>query len=143
MRVLLLKDIKGLGKKNDIKNVSDGHARNFLFPRGLAKPADQASVHEAEEVHKHDEEHILKLKKISREIGGLELKFYLKTDEKGSIFGSVGREDIRAELDKYIAGEEAEIKIPKPIKALGIHEAEVHFRKGIVAKARINVQPRQ
>ena len=143
MKVVLLADVRGLGKKNEIKNVSDGYAMNFLFPQKLAKKADAGAVSEVATIEKNEKETEERLKKLAREISGKNLQFSLKTGEHGAVFGSVGKEDILKSLRDagLVTKDRVEIKIPKPLKELGTHEVEVHFRKGITAKLKVTLQP--
>lgn len=143
MKIVLLADVRGLGEKNDVKNVSDGYAMNFLFPQHLAKKADAGAVGEVAVIQKNEKETEERLKALAREIGKSNLQFFLKTDKSGSVFGSVGKEDILTGLRdaNLITKDRVEIKIPKPFKELGTQEVEVHFRNGIAAKIKITIQP--
>ena len=143
MKVVLLADVRGLGKKNEIKNVSDGYAMNFLFPQKLAKKADAGAVNEAAMIQKGEKETEERLKKLARGLGEKTLRFKLKTDERGSVFGSVGKEDILNALRDagLVTKDRVEIKIPKPMKELGSNEVEVYFKKGIAAKIKVTIQP--
>ena len=104
MRVILLQDIKNLGKKDDIKNVSDGYARNFLFPKKLAKPTTEAALKELtkekyEETKKLSTEH-QKAKTLAEKLKTVVLNFKVKLGEKGRAFGSVTPVKIREALKK-------------------------------------------
>lgn len=151
MKIILLQDIKGLGKKFDVKEIKDGYVRNFLAPRGLAKIADEKSLKEIEiqkaEKERKDKETKENLEKLGREISQNELFFKAKTGEKKEVFGSVNKEMILAEIvRKHNAAESAEdieIKLAKPIKTLGRHEVEIDLGKGIVIKAPVIVEPEQ
>lgn len=143
MKIVLLADVRGLGKKNDVKNVSDGYAMNFLFPQHLAKKADAGAVSEVAVIQKNEKETEERLKALVRVIAKSNLQFFLKTDKSGSVFGSVGKEDILKGLRDtgLITKDRVEIKIPKPLKELGTHEVEVHFKKGITAKVKVTIEP--
>ena len=91
MKVLLLSDVKGQGKKGDVLNVSDGYARNFLFPRGLAVEATEGNVknvetQKANEVKKKAEE-LQKAKELAKKISDYTVKIEVKTGENGKLFG--------------------------------------------------------
>lgn len=143
MKVVLLADVRGLGKKNDIKNVSDGYGMNFLFPQKLAKKADSAALGEAAIAGKNEAETEKRLKELAFRISEKNLQFTLKTDGHGAVFGSVGKEDILNGLRGagLITKDRVELKIPKPLKELGTHEVEIRFKKGITAKIKITIQP--
>lgn len=144
MKVILLKDVRDLGKKNDIKNVSDGYGKNFLIARGLAKLATESGIKGVEVKNSYDEKDEKHLKELTKKISEKILEFYIKTDKHGSIFGSVNKEDILSGLRSagLITNDRIEIKIPKPIKELGDHEVEFSLRKGISGKltARLHSQ---
>lgn len=141
MKVILLSDVKGLGKKNDVKNVSDGHGKNFLIPQGLARIANVQGLGELTSIKKNEKEIEERIKSFAKKVSERELIFHLKTDKKGAIFGSVNKDEILAGMRdaKLITKDRIEIKISKPFKELGSHEAEVHFSKGIVAKLKIKI----
>lgn len=144
MKVILLSDVRGLGKKNDVKNVSDGYARNFLFPNKLARAADADGLGELNVHQKNEHETEERLKTVARLISERELEFKLKTDKKGAIFGSVTKEEILNGLRDagLTTKDRIEIKIPKPLKEMGAHEVEAHLKKGIVAKLKIKIVPK-
>ncbi len=138
MKVVLLKDIKGVGKKFEVKNVAEGYARNFLLPKGFAKPADDAglalkSSHESQEAAE-----LVRLKKIAEEIEKLKITFFVAGDAK-SVFGSVSREDVERELrargQKYF-----KLDLSKSIKTTGEHSLSVDLGKGIKAGLKITIE---
>jgi large subunit ribosomal protein L9 len=143
MKIVLLADVQGLGQKNDVKNVSDGYAMNFLFPQKLAKKADASALGEVAIVEKNETETKKRLKELAGRLSEKNLQFTLKTDKTGTAFGSVGKEDILKGLRDagFITKDRVEIKIPKPLKDLGTHEVEVRFKKGIVAKVKVTLLP--
>ena len=141
MRVILLTDVRRIGKKNDVKNVSDGYARNFLFPQNLARIADQEGLGELSTTKKNEKEIEDRLKRLANRMSELELIFKLKTDKSGAVFGSVNKDDILKGIRDagLITKDRIEIKISKPLKEFGAHEAEAHLPKGIVAKLKLNI----
>lgn len=149
MHVILLKDIKGLGKKNDVKNVNDGHARNFLIPKGFAKAATPETL----KGHKHAmavdtakaEAHTEKLKKLAAALKGREFTFYLKSDAKGSVFGSVNKDAVLAALrsEGGVSPERVDIHLEHPIREFGETKCPVEFQRGITSEIKIIVQPQQ
>jgi large subunit ribosomal protein L9 len=141
MKVIILEDIKGFAKKHDVKEAKAGYARNFLFPKNLAKPATEGALAELEkqkaEWEKKEEEAKAKLRETAKKLEGEEIIFELKTGEKNEVFGSVTKDDIL----KKISVKDAEVKLAKPIKSLGEHEVEVDLPKGIKAKVKITINP--
>ncbi|QQG45277.1 MAG: 50S ribosomal protein L9 [Candidatus Sungiibacteriota bacterium] len=121
MKVLLLQDITTLGKKNDVKDVSDGYARNFLFPRNLAKPATEAALknlvqQKVREEHEKSEEY-QKYKALVDKLKSLTLSFRVRIGEKGRAYGSVTAVKIRDALKKQgIEVNKEWVLLEEPIK---------------------------
>ena len=144
MKVILLADVKGTGKKGDVVEVSDGFARNMLFKKNLAKIATAVEVNSlqikknAEEFHKREE--IKRLTELSREINGKEVLCLVKAGEAGKIFGSVTNENVSAALKN--AGYEIDKKkivISAPIKKLGLYDVEIKLISGGPCKVKLKV----
>ena len=144
MKVILLADVKGTGKKGDVVEVSDGFARNMLFKKNLAKIATAVEVNSlqikknAEEFHKREE--IKRLTELSREINGKEVLCLVKAGEAGKIFGSVTNENVSAALKN--AGYEIDKKkivISAPIKKLGMYDVEIKLISGVPCKVKLKV----
>jgi len=137
MKVILLQDIKSLGKKFDTKNVKNGYARNFLLPQKLARTATKETIKELEKQkaawQKKEEEIKNKLEALAKEISEKEFKFALKIGKKGEVFGSIAKNDIKAlictdknkDLQMYL--QNLEINLDKPIKTLGEHQVEINL----------------
>lgn len=144
MKVILLLDVKGTGKKGDVVEVSDGFARNMLFKKNLAKPATAVEVNslkikkDAEEFHKREE--IKRLTELSREINGKEVLCLVKAGEAGKIFGSVTNENVAAALEKIgYAVDKKKIVLSSPIKQLGFYDVEIKLISGIPCKIKLKV----
>jgi len=147
MKVILLKDIQGLGKKNDVKDVNDGHARNFLIPKGFAK----AATPDALKGHQHAvavdavkaEEHRKKLEALARSLEGRRFTFHLKSDDKGSVFGSVNKDAILAALraEGGVGPERVDVYLDHPIREFGETKIPVDLQRGISATVSVIVQP--
>ncbi len=140
MKVIFLSDVRNVGKKYEIKEVSDGYARNFLLPNRLAEPATATAVKKVEsmkaEHEKEDRELIARLEAIAAKIAGTKLQFAVKTDRSGAVFGSVNKESILKALrdHKIIGAERVEIDLKYPIKEVGEYTVDVGLKKGVVAK---------
>ena len=125
MKVILLKDIKGTGKKGEIINASDGHARNYLIPRGLAKEATDGSVRQLEHQNaskvKKEEETFEQAKKLAEEINKLEVTFKTKAGEGGRLFGSITSKDVvdMIKTKHNIEIDKKKITLDQPIRTLG------------------------
>lgn len=140
MKVILLQDIKGIGRRGEIKNVSDGHAKNLLIPKGLVKVATGHATHvlevQKESRAKQQAAIETELRTIAKMTAEQPLPFYTKVGKHGEVFGSVTKHDIEEAIKarlSSLAREHATIKIDleKQIKTLGAHEVAVHFGHGI------------
>jgi large subunit ribosomal protein L9 len=140
MRVILLKDIKGIGKKLDVKEVKDGYGRNFLLARGLAEAATSDALNKLEAQKKIWEagyqKLVTKLKEEARKIEALSLNFKMKVGEKGETFGSVSHKDIEMELAKH-GCKNVKIELEKSIKTVGEHSVLADLGEGIKAKLKV------
>ncbi|MBI4155706.1 MAG: 50S ribosomal protein L9 [Candidatus Zambryskibacteria bacterium] len=131
MKVILLKDVSKVGQKYDIKNVADGHALNFLIPRGIAKAATPAALQQIEQMKKTD----LTLRQIQGElllknletIKGLKLNLKEKANDKGHLFAGITKERLTEEILKTarLNIPPESIKLDKPIKEVGEHKVVV------------------
>lgn len=140
MKVVLLEDIKGSGKKGELINVSDGYARNYLFPRKLAKEANSQAMNElknAEEakVHKIKVE-TDNAQNTANLINGKSVKLYAKAGQGGRLFGSITAKEIAEELKKQfkVDIDKRKISLDGDIKAFGTYECEIKLYNGITAK---------
>jgi len=142
MKIILSADIKGVGKKNEIKDLSPGYVRNFLLPKKLATLATPQALKllEIQKKKESEEEGKTKelLEKLKEEKG---LVFYLKVGPNQEIYNSVTAEEIEREFTSR-GFPDAKVKLERPIKALGETEIEVNLGKGIAEKITIAVQPR-
>lgn len=130
----------------DIKEVSDGYARNFLFPKKMAIPATSEAIKNTERIRvekeKESQEFSKNIKRISEELSGKKIRFFLKADENGKLFGSVNKDAILKALreNRFVSKERPEIKIEHPFKELGEYEIEIHLQKGIKTKLKISIE---
>lgn len=154
VQVILLKDVRDFGRKGEVKNASDGYARNFLIPRGLAKIATEraAAELEKEKAGKAAKEaaEIEKNKKIAGEIGKLEIKFQAKSAgplrlgneaSAKTIFGSIGAQKIVEALgEKGFSIGKDQIDLKSPLKTIGEHFIKISLGGGIEAKVKAVVE---
>lgn len=146
MKVILLADVKGTGKKGDVVEVSDGYARNMLLKKKLAKEATAVEINslkikkEAEEFHRAEE--LKRLTALAKEINGKTVECRVKTGggEENKIFGSVTSEMVAAALDKSGYDiDKKKIVLPAPIKQLGVYEIGIKLVSGVPCKIKLNV----
>ena len=144
MKVILKQDVRGQGKKGELVNVSDGYARNYLFPRGLAAEADAAAMNELKNKEEADRFREEQDKKAASEtaavLSGKVLKITAKAGQGGRLFGSVTTKEVAEELKKQFGADVDKRKIQMAdIKAFGTYEAEIRFNFGISAKMSVMV----
>ena len=145
MKVILKADIKGVGKKVEVINASDGYARNFLFPKNLAVEANKENMSKLKakqdsakyQKDKEKEEAI----KVADKLSKILLKIKVKAGENGKIFGGVSAKEIAQELSKEykIEVDKKKIDLKETIKTLGVHNVEIKLFEGVVGKLRIDV----
>lgn len=131
MKVILLKDISGIGRKHDVKDVSDGHARNFLFPRGLAQEANASRLKQVESLRKASEEgqrvqKELLLKNLEA-LKGVRISLSGKANEQGHLFKGIHKEEIVSALHSgaHVELLPEHLLLEHPIKATGEHVVSV------------------
>ena len=140
MKVLFLKDIKGVGRKGEIKEVSDGYARNMLFPKMIAEPATHDAEKRLKDKRASEEKKANDFSLKIKEIEGKSFSFPIRVGEKGEIYGSVKKEDIEKKLkNEGLSG--ALVMLDKPIRHIGEHEIEVTIGRGVKGKINISVVP--
>ena len=141
MKVVLKQDIKSIGKKDEIHEVSDGYARNYLVPRGLAAEANAAAVNEvrtkAAAKEHHAAEELAAAKELAAKIKGQTVVIQAKAGSGGRLFGSVTAKDVAAALSRKLGVTVDKRKISlgvKEIKAFGSYTAEVRLHTGVSAE---------
>jgi len=146
MKIILREDVRNIGKKFDVKEVSDGYARNFLFPNDLAEPATAGAVKKLEtmkaEQNKGEREFHAHLTELARKIAGTKLEFELAADKSGAIFGSVNKESILKALREHglVTKERVDIDLKHPIKEVGEHKVPIDFKNGVTAEITVVVK---
>ena len=145
MKVILLQDVKSQGKKDQIINVSDGYAKNFLFPKGLAKPADAQSLNDIKN-KKAAEEHRIAVeraeaKAIAEKLEGIMLKISASSGADGKLYGSITSKDIVEALAAQagITIDKRKILSDEPIRTYGAYTREVKLFPEIVGKIHLTV----
>lgn len=144
MKVILKADVKGLGKKGELVNASDGYARNFLLPKQLAVVADAQNVTEmknaeASKQHKYDTEKA-QAEAYAKILNGKTLQFKCKGGAGGKMFGSVSSKEIAAKIKNELSVPVEKKKVSVPdIKAFGTYTATVKLFQGVTADVKIQV----
>ena len=145
MKVILLCDVKGHGKKDQIVEVSDGYARNFLFPQKKAVAADAKATSELKSKEEAKQYRISEDRKVAQALADklkdTEIDIKMDHGADGRLYGSVTAKDIAAELSKKVSAEidKRKIIIKEPIKAYGKYSIEIKILADISAKFIVNV----
>ena len=143
MKVLLLADVKGQGKKDTIVNVSDGYARNFLFPKKLAVAADAKTMNEVknkEEARKfHEEQERQAALELKSRFEGIVVKLYATAGSDGKFFGSITSKEISEALESQhkISVDKRKIHLSDPLKSFGTFAVDVKLYPEIIGKLNV------
>ncbi|MCD4705815.1 50S ribosomal protein L9 [bacterium] len=144
MKVILLQDVKNIGDRGEIKNVSDGYFRNFLLPKNLAEVATEKTISDIKkqdvENAMKEEKDLLRTEKIAEKLDGQEFIIKAKTNEQGKLYAAISKQDIAVLLNKK------KFKIKKdqidvaPIKETGEYDVVVILNHGLEARIKIIVE---
>jgi len=146
MKVVFIEDISAKEKKGDIKEVSDGYARNFLLPRGLALPATPGAVKAAEKISQDRERKRVRqndeYSELARQIEGKELRFKGKASSKGTLHGSITSADIADKLSNLVNVDidKKKIALKTSLHNIGEYEVDVVFTKDATAKIMVIIE---
>ena len=146
MKVILLKDVKKLGKAGDVINASDGYARNFLFPKRLAKEATDNNMHilnnQKENERKKKLAELEAAQKLASELKGKEIKITVKTGDNGKLFGAITSKDVAKKIKELYKVEIDKKKIVmETIKVAGGYEIEVKLYPEVSTKMKVIIVP--
>ena len=149
MRVILLKDVKGIGKKNDIVNVKDGYATNYLIPHGLAVMESKGSIEvlnkqKADKARQDAEDKAL-AEEIAKKLVNITLEFKANVGEDGRMFGTISNKQIEEELKKThnVVVDKRKIITKIPVDRLGYTTLEIELDKGVIGKIRVHVSGKE
>jgi len=145
MKVILLDDVKNVGKKGDVINVSDGYARNYLLPRRLAAEASAGKMKElsqqkAAQARKKQEEETL-ARELAARLDGLTVQVKGKVGEGGRLFGAVSSRDIAEAIYEQfsVKVDKKKIVLKEPIKQIGVHQLLIKLHPAVQAKINVNL----
>ena len=147
MKVVLLQDVKGLGKKGELVTASDGYVRNFLFPKNLAKEANAQAMNELKNAEQSKQFKIDTAIKNANEakskLEGSTFVMNAKAGANGKLFGSITAKEISAEIKKQkgIDVDKRKITLSSDIKTCGVYDVEVKLYTSITAKVQVEVKP--
>ncbi|MBQ8001832.1 MAG: 50S ribosomal protein L9 [Clostridia bacterium] len=147
MKVVLLADVKGHGKKGDVVEASDGYARNFLLPKGLAKEATKGALNEVKGKNEakayHKEQELLAAKETAEKLNGKKVEVKSKAGDNGKLFGKVTNQNV-ADAIKYqlhVVVDKRKVQLPDGLKTVGSHEVEVKIYPEVSAKITVEIIP--
>ncbi len=144
MKVILLKDVKGQGKKNEVKEVADGYGMNFLIKKGLAVPATQTNINK---LNRSLSEAALEESLLIKDMNDLKQKlekqtiiFVAQTGAQDKMFGQISSKQIQKELQKLgYKVDKTAILLDHPIMSLGTHNVDIMLHKQVIATVKIKV----
>lgn len=149
MKVILKQDIKGVGKKDQVINAADGYARNYLFPKNLAVPADAGNMNNLkaknESVQYRKGEDLKEAKEIAEKMKKITVKIPVKAGENGKLFGGVTAKEISETLKKdfNINVDKKKILLTETIKVAGCTKVDIKLNEGVLASVQVMVVPKQ
>ncbi len=147
MKVILLQDVPGAGKKNQIVSVSDGYARNYLFPRKWAMEATPNAVREVERRNEKERAEeaarVREAEELARKINGKTVEIKAKSGEKGRLYGSVTVQEVADALSVQhkVEVDKRRIDLSEPIRSLGEVQATITLYTGVKAEMTIKILP--
>jgi len=147
MKIILLKDAKGIGKKGEIKEVSDGHARNYLFPRGLAVPESARAARTLQQAGmdavKKEQRLRRRANRDAKKIRQKELVFEEPVAPSGKLYSAVTADRIAAAIAEQIGVQVEGVDLPNPIKKPGSFHITIRVTKDKAAEAQVTVKPKE
>lgn len=145
MKVILLQDVKSLGKKGDVVEVSEGYARNMLLKKGIGKEATGKNMNDLK-LQKANEQKLARealeaAQALALQLEGKTVKIAVKTGEGGRVFGSVSSKEVAEEIRKQLGFEvdKKKLQIENPIKALGVTNVAVKLHPKVTAEVKVHV----
>jgi len=145
MEIVLLEDVKTLGKKGDIVKASDGYARNFILPRKLGVEATPANLAKLKQQKAYEAkvaaQQLADAKALAENLAGKQLEMKAKVGKDGRLFGAIsGKEIAQAAKDQLdLELDKKKLQLGEPIKALGMHTVSIKLHKDVLAELKINV----
>ena len=146
MKVILLEDVKSLGKKGEIVNVNDGYARNFILPKKLGLEATSKNLNDLKLQKQNDEkvaqEKLDAAKALAEEIKEKSITFKIQAGVEGKVFGSISSKEIATEAKKQLNMDidKKKIVIPDAIKSLGTYNVNIKLHKDVTATLTVKVE---
>ena len=146
MKVILLQDIKSVGKKGQVLDASDGYARNYLLPKKLAVKADAQNMNELktkQEANKYRKDmNLAAANEVKEKMKNFELIFKIKAGDNGKIFGSITSKDIADELNKkyFVEVDKKKVLLDDSIKNIGVYNIDIKLFEGVTGTLKVVVE---
>lgn len=145
MKVIFVKDLRGQGKRGEIKEVKDGYAKNFLIKNGYASQLNETTLgkynRECQEQKEHDTKMRNEANLLKQKLSTLELSFSVKTGKDDRVFGSISQKQVKDALDeKGYCIDKKQIELDHVISSLGYHDVKINLYKDVIAKIRIKLE---
>jgi large subunit ribosomal protein L9 len=146
MRVILLDNVEGVGKRGEMQDVRDGFGRNFLIPRGLALPATSGNVKKLEErarvIIQRNERNVKTAESIKTRLEEAVLTIKKKSGVDGKLFGSVTPMEIAETIKKMldVDVDKKDIRLTEPVKMIGAYTVDIHLEKGVHSQLKIEIE---
>lgn len=146
MKVILLEDVKSLGKKGQIVNVSDGYARNMIIPKKLGLEATEKNLNDLKLKQKHEEklaaQKLQEAKQMASDLEKIKITVAMKAGEGGRVFGSIAAKEIaQAAKDQHgLDLDKKKIQLSEPIKTFGMHEVPIRLHTQVTGRLYVLVQ---
>lgn len=146
MKVILLQDVKGSGKKGDLINAADGYARNYLIPKGLAMEATAGAINnkkvQDEAKAHHAQVELEEAQKAQQELTGKTVVVQARAGKEGKLFGAVTAKEVAQAINQQykLAIDKRKVSLPSEIKAFGTFDFDLKLHTGVVAKMKVMVK---
>jgi large subunit ribosomal protein L9 len=142
MKIILLQDVDGLGKKYEVKDVKDGHARNLLLPEKMARAATKEALKwlsdQKEVIEKEAEEDLKKIQAVASGLDGLEINIEVKVGDEGQLFESINSQKIIEKLKEMgFEVKKSQVKMESPIKELGEFPININLAHNMEAEVKV------
>ncbi len=145
MKIILLQDVKGQGKKGEVIEVNEGYARNFLIKKGLAEAATASKINDLNQKKAaadfHRAEELKAMRELAKEINGKSFTVTIKAGQGGKVFGSVTGANIADSLQA--AGyniDKKKVALAQPIKNVGVYDVDLKLMEGVSSKIKVSVE---
>ena len=145
MKVILLQDVKSLGKKGELVNVNDGYARNYILPKKLGVEANNANLNnrklEKEKAGRQAAQELADAKALAESLKDVTIELQVKTGEGGRVFGSVSAKEIvsAAKEQKNLVIDKKKLLLDEPIKTCGMHIVKIRLHKAVTGEFKVHV----